>query len=93
MTFCRLVIVERSQGSVVVGLDLPLTLVCHKDLPCESLRHCRARFQYRQREHAEDDLTEPLLGAIALPEIDQIASPGKRPFHFSSRLAADPLPL
>ena len=33
MTFCRLVSVERSQSSVVVGLDLPLALVCHKDLP------------------------------------------------------------
>ena len=33
MTFCRLVIVERSQSSVVVGLDLPLALVCHIDLP------------------------------------------------------------
>jgi hypothetical protein len=89
MTFCRLVIVERSQSSVVVGLDLPLALVCHKDLPASpcaiaglasSIGNENTRRMISQSHYSV---------TIALPEIDQIASPGKRPVH----LAADPLPL
>jgi hypothetical protein len=72
MTFGRLVSVERPQSLVVFGLDLPLALMCHGSLPLSACA-LRSRFQYRQRERSEDDLTEPLLGAIALPEIDHLA--------------------
>jgi hypothetical protein len=83
MTFCRLVIVERSQSSVVVGLDLPLALVCHKDLPaspCAIAGLASSIGNENTRRMISQSL--PLLGAIALPEIDQIASPGQAPLSF-----------
>jgi hypothetical protein len=73
MTFCRLVIVERPQSSVVVVLDLPLALVCHEDLPASPCAIAGLAFSIGN-ENRRKKITEPLLFAIALVGSDSLAA-------------------